>query len=31
VVDEGFVDLVAPAHNISLRTGCFCNLGARAR
>ena len=28
VVDERFVDLVAAAHNISLRTGCFCNPGA---
>jgi molybdenum cofactor sulfurtransferase len=28
VVDERFVDLVAAAHGISLRTGCFCNPGA---
>ena len=28
VVDERLVDLVAAAHNISLRTGCFCNPGA---
>src|SRR5215217_3420262 len=28
VVDERLVDLVASAHNISLRTGCFCNPGA---
>jgi selenocysteine lyase/cysteine desulfurase len=28
VVDERFVDLLAAAHNISLRTGCFCNPGA---
>ena len=28
VVDERFVDLVARADNISLRTGCFCNPGA---
>ena len=28
VVDERFVDLVAAAHNISVRTGCFCNPGA---
>ena len=28
VVDERLVDLVATAHNISLRTGCFCNPGA---
>jgi molybdenum cofactor sulfurtransferase len=28
VVDERFVDMVAAAHNISLRTGCFCNPGA---
>jgi selenocysteine lyase/cysteine desulfurase len=28
VVDERFVDRVARAHNISLRTGCFCNPGA---
>ena len=28
VVDERFVDRVAAAHNISLRTGCFCNPGA---
>jgi selenocysteine lyase/cysteine desulfurase len=28
VVDERFVDRVAAAHKISLRTGCFCNPGA---
>lgn len=28
VVDERFVDMVAAAHNISIRTGCFCNPGA---
>ena len=28
VVDERLVDVVAAAHNISLRTGCFCNPGA---
>jgi molybdenum cofactor sulfurtransferase len=28
VVDERYVDLVARRHNISLRTGCFCNPGA---
>jgi selenocysteine lyase/cysteine desulfurase len=28
VVDERFVDRAAAAHNISLRTGCFCNPGA---
>ena len=28
VVDERFVDRVAATHNISLRTGCFCNPGA---
>ena len=28
VVDERFVDIVAAAHNISVRTGCFCNSGA---
>ncbi len=28
VVDERYVDQVASAHNISLRTGCFCNPGA---
>ena len=27
VVDERLVDRVAAAHNISLRTGCFCNPG----
>lgn len=27
-VDERFVDRVAAAHNISIRTGCFCNSGA---
>jgi selenocysteine lyase/cysteine desulfurase len=28
VVDERFVDAAAAAHDISLRTGCFCNPGA---
>ena len=28
VVDERFVDRVAAAHRVSLRTGCFCNPGA---
>ena len=28
IVDERYVDRVARAHNISLRTGCFCNPGA---
>jgi selenocysteine lyase/cysteine desulfurase len=28
VVDERFVDLLASAHTISVRTGCFCNSGA---
>jgi selenocysteine lyase/cysteine desulfurase len=28
VVDERFVDRLAARHNISLRTGCFCNPGA---
>jgi molybdenum cofactor sulfurtransferase len=28
VVDERYVDRVAAQHNISLRTGCFCNPGA---
>ena len=28
VVDERFVDVVAAAHDISVRTGCFCNSGA---
>jgi selenocysteine lyase/cysteine desulfurase len=28
VVDERYVDRVAARHNISLRTGCFCNPGA---
>jgi molybdenum cofactor sulfurtransferase len=27
-VDERFVDAVAAGHDISLRTGCFCNPGA---
>ena len=27
-VDERFVDLVAGAHGVSIRTGCFCNSGA---
>jgi molybdenum cofactor sulfurtransferase len=28
VIDERFVDIIAAAHNISVRTGCFCNSGA---
>ena len=28
VIDERFVDRVAAAHGISVRTGCFCNSGA---
>ncbi len=28
VVDERYVDRVARRHNVSLRTGCFCNPGA---
>ena len=28
IVDERYVDRVARGHNISLRTGCFCNPGA---
>ena len=28
VVDERFVEIVAAKHNISVRTGCFCNSGA---
>jgi molybdenum cofactor sulfurtransferase len=28
VVDERYVDQVARRHNLSLRTGCFCNPGA---
>ena len=28
VVDERFVDNVPAEHDISLRTGCFCNPGA---
>jgi molybdenum cofactor sulfurtransferase len=28
MVDERFVDVVAAAHRISVRTGCFCNSGA---
>ncbi len=28
VVDERFVDVIALAHRISVRTGCFCNSGA---
>ncbi|HZS25572.1 MAG TPA: aminotransferase class V-fold PLP-dependent enzyme [Gaiellaceae bacterium] len=27
-VDERFVDRVAEAHNVSVRTGCFCNPGS---
>jgi molybdenum cofactor sulfurtransferase len=28
VIDERYVDVVAAQHNLSLRTGCFCNPGA---
>ncbi len=28
IVDERYVDRVATRHNVSLRTGCFCNPGA---
>ena len=28
MVDERFVDVIAAAHRISVRTGCFCNSGA---
>jgi molybdenum cofactor sulfurtransferase len=28
IVDERYVDRIARGHNISLRTGCFCNPGA---
>ena len=28
IVDERYVDRVASQHNVSLRTGCFCNPGA---
>ena len=28
VIDERYVDRVARQHNVSLRTGCFCNPGA---
>jgi selenocysteine lyase/cysteine desulfurase len=28
VVDERYIDRIARRHNISLRTGCFCNPGA---
>lgn len=28
VVDERYVDRIANQHNVSLRTGCFCNPGA---
>ena len=28
VIDERHVDRVAGRHNVSLRTGCFCNPGA---
>lgn len=28
VVDERFVDIVAAEHNVSVRTGCFCNAGS---
>jgi molybdenum cofactor sulfurtransferase len=29
IVDERYVDRIARRHNLSLRTGCFCNPGAR--
>ena len=28
VIDERYVDRIAARHNVSLRTGCFCNPGA---
>ena len=28
IVDERYVDRIAAQHNVSLRTGCFCNPGA---
>ncbi len=28
VIDERYVDRIAGRHNVSLRTGCFCNPGA---
>ncbi len=28
IVDERYVDRIAGRHNVSLRTGCFCNPGA---
>ena len=28
IIDERYVDRVAARHNVSLRTGCFCNPGA---
>jgi molybdenum cofactor sulfurtransferase len=28
IVDERYVDRIAAEHNVSLRTGCFCNPGA---
>lgn len=28
IVDERYVDRIASQHNVSLRTGCFCNPGA---
>ena len=28
IVDERYVDRIATRHNLSLRTGCFCNPGA---
>jgi molybdenum cofactor sulfurtransferase len=28
VIDERSVDRIATQHNVSLRTGCFCNPGA---
>jgi len=28
IVDERYVDRIAARHNVSLRTGCFCNPGA---
>ncbi len=28
IIDERYVDRIAAQHNVSLRTGCFCNPGA---
>ena len=28
IIDERYVDRIASRHNVSLRTGCFCNPGA---